>query len=39
MYGYEGGKEGGCVELGDWDWHMYAVGTMYKIGNEWEPTV
>ena len=26
-------------ELGDWDWHIHIVGTMYKIKNWWEPTV
>ena len=33
MYGYEGGKEGGWDELGDWDWHIYTVDIMYKIDN------
>ena len=30
IYGYqeEGGK---WQELGDWDWHMYTIDTMYKI--------
>ena len=34
---YQGGK-GMWDELGDWDWHIYAIDTMYKIDN-WEPTV
>ena len=23
--------EGGSDELGDWDWHIYTIDTMYKI--------
>ena len=30
MYEYQGGKKG-WGELGDWDWHIYTVDTMYKI--------
>ena len=26
-------------ELVDWDWHICTIDTMYKIDNEWEPTV
>ena len=26
-------------ELGDWDWHIYTIDTMYKIDNYLEPTV
>ena len=29
----------GWDELGDWDWHMYAIDSMSKIDNQWEPTV
>ena len=30
IYGYQG--EGGrWQELGDWDWHIYTIDTMYKI--------
>ena len=30
IYGYQ--EEGGrWQELGDWDWHMYTIDTMYKI--------
>ena len=32
------GKEG-WHELGDWDWHMYTIDTMYKIDNSWEPII
>ena len=34
----KGGKEG-RDELGDWDWHIYTIDTVYKIDNYWEPTV
>ena len=27
------GKEGWWDELGDWDWHIYTLDTMYKIDN------
>ena len=41
MYGYQGGKAK-CMdtkdELGDCDWYIYTIGTVYKIDNEWEPT-
>ena len=37
MYGYEGGKEGGWDELGDWDWCIHTIDTMCKIDNWWEP--
>ena len=30
--GYQGGKRG-WDELGDWDWHIYTIDTMYKIDN------
>ena len=26
-------------ELGNCDWHIYAIDPMYKIDNQWEPTV
>ena len=25
------GEKGGWDELGDWDWHVYTIDTMYKI--------
>ena len=25
--------------IGRWDWHIYTIDTMYKIGNYWEHTV
>ena len=28
-----GTKVGGWDELGDWDWHVYTIDTMYKIDN------
>jgi len=28
-YGYQG-ERGGCSELGDWDWHIYTISTVYK---------
>ena len=31
-YGYQRGK-GGWEELGDWDWHINTIDTMYKIDN------
>ena len=32
QYGYQG--EGGWWdELGDWDWHIYTIDTMYKVDN------
>ena len=31
--GHQGGKAGGRNELGDWDSHIYAVNTVYKIGS------
>ena len=27
------GKGEGWDELGDWDWHIYTIDTMYKIDN------
>ena len=30
MYGHQAGK-GEWDELEDWDWHVYTIGTMYKI--------
>ena len=30
MYGHQGG-EGEWEKLGDWDWHIYTIDTMYKI--------
>ena len=27
------GEGGRWDELGDWDWHIYTIDTMYKIGN------
>ena len=27
------GGGGGWDELGDWDWHIYTIDTMYKIDN------
>ena len=33
----EGWGQGGG-ELGDWDWHIYTIDTMYKIDNSWEHT-
>ena len=30
------GKKG-CNKLGDWHWHIYT--TMYKLDNQWEPTL
>ena len=38
IYSYQGGK-GGWDKMGDWDWHIYTIDTMYKIDNQWEPTV
>ena len=32
------GKKG-WDELGDWDWHIYTIDTMYKILNYWAHTV
>ena len=32
-------RPGRWDELGDWDWHIYTIDTMYKIDNQWEPTV
>ena len=29
-HGYQGGW---WDELGDWDWHIYTIDTMYKIDN------
>ena len=29
-YGYQGSK-GKSAELGDWNWHIYTIDTMYKI--------
>ena len=37
-YGHQGGREG-WDELENWDWYIDTIDTMYKIGNEWEPTV
>ena len=31
----KGGR--GRDELGDWDWHIYAIDTMHKIDDRWEP--
>ena len=28
-----------CVLLGDWDWRISAIDTMYKRDNWWEHTV
>ena len=33
------GERGVWEELGDWDWHIYTIDTMYKIDNEWEHTL
>ena len=33
----KGGR--GCNELGDWDWLVYTIDTMYKTDNEWKPRV
>ena len=30
MYEYQG-KKGVWDELGDWNWHIYTIDTMYKI--------
>ena len=30
MYEYQG-KKGVWDELGDWNWHVYTIDTMYKI--------
>ena len=38
MCGHQGGR-GMWDELGDWDWHTYTIGTMYKIDNQQEPTL
>ena len=27
------GETGGWDELGDWDWFIYTIDTMYKIDN------
>lgn len=27
------------ITLGDWDWRIYAIDTMHKIGNSWEQTL
>ena len=32
------GKGGVWDELGDWDWRIYSIDTIYKIDNQWEPT-
>ena len=33
-------REEGWDELGDWNWHLFAtMYKMYKIDNQWEPTV
>ena len=32
-YGYQRGKTG-WDELGDWDYHLYPIDTMYKTANE-----
>ena len=26
-------------ELGDWDWHIYTIDTLYKVDDQWEPPV
>ena len=26
-------------KLGDWDWYIHTINTMYNIDNWWEPTV
>ena len=31
MDGYQGGEEG-LDELEDWDWHVYTIDTVYKVG-------
>ena len=28
----------GWEELGDWNWHIHTIDTMYKLDNQWEPT-
>ena len=33
------GEAGEWDELGDWDWHMYPIDTIYKTDNKWKPTV
>ena len=33
MYGYQG-RKGVWNELGDWDWHVYTIDTMYKINRQ-----
>ena len=33
------GEEMGWEELGDCDWHLYTIGTMYKMDNWCEHTV
>ena len=38
-YGHQGGKGGGCDELGNQDWHVNTIDTVYKIDNQWEPSV
>ena len=35
MYGYQGGMDGGM----NWEIGTDIYNTMYKIDNEWEPTV
>ena len=32
IHGHQGGK-GGWDKLGDWDWPIYIIDTMYKIDN------
>ena len=39
MYGHQSEDEGASDVLGDWDWHIYTIDTVYKIDNYWEPTV
>ena len=31
------GEEEVWDDLGDWDWHVYT--TVFKIDNQWDPTV
>ena len=40
-YEHQGGNRKGdnWDELGDWDWHIYTSDTMYKIDEQWAPTV
>ena len=33
------GEREGWDELGDLDWHIYTIDSIYKIDNKWDPTV